>query len=268
MHHLRLLLPVIVLYAPVIFSAIPHPEGACDQYRVPLHNSLQCRDITPYEILRSMKWLVTEQKKTNLYGKCDRVKVLSGHTICMDKVNTNVTSENHTCVVYIIHGNCEKIRELSSLAEYWLKSGCIVRHIVPIQESCTDTMKESLLYKQYTRRISLHNKIPNMKEVVDVLILEDFEGRGMQALSALYRYNLLMTIKQFSLHMKFGCVDLKNSEVGASRGWAFWSMQYHLRRNGFAPILVSSENGSPGDRPNCFSDGMLHICQRFLKFCS
>lgn len=146
------------------------------------------------------------------------------------------------------------------LAEEWLRYMCTVRLILPsAAEECIADMKRTPIHKKYVIQLSWHRKMPKKNEVVDVFYLEGDAGRGIQALgAALYPpTSTQLEVKQFSLHLKYGCADLKNSEFGASRGWALWALSSFLRTAGYEAVSVTSQDGNETDRPNCFSKGIM-----------
>ena len=218
--------------------------------KIPVDAAVSCRDIAPFEILSAMKWLTTA-----IQGGCQEVWTISNFPVCKD-ISTTRPSEaiDLSCIIYIVHGNACGLSSVEVLAEHWLRRGCVVRYILPFQPSdCLNVAKNMNRHKTYNKMISWHKKLPNIKEIVDVLYLEDEKGRGVQLLGTLYTSLPLFRVNQFSLHLKYGCADIKNSEFGISRGWNMWALQYYLRTNGYFNDFTTSDSGTALDQPTCFS---------------
>lgn len=248
---------------PIAVESNFKSANPCSNYNVPIKTHIgngsagelsHCRDIEPYEILSSMKWLISGPSHA-----CTVRETISGFPICeVSSVSTPVEAElpRTICLVYIVHGSCEGLHSVSKLVEHWLNHGCTVRYIIPnLTKQCINNVKKDPLHRRYAKSVSFHKKLPIFYERVDILYLEDDRGRGLQALSALYSPQLVnFQVQQFSVHLKYGCANIKNSEFGLSRGWALWALQYYLRGAGFKVALVLSQDGDPVERPNCFSE--------------
>jgi hypothetical protein len=275
-------------------------QYSCSNYKVPAlgsgHEQPMCRDLEPFEVMASLKWLVTKAEDTQSVPTCSAGpgSVLN-FPICtpLDIGHAPISTPGPgpgpgpaSCVVYMLHGDCTHLHGVFPLVAHWLRRECIVRYILPYAtEECLDGVKKIALHKQYFKSISWHIKLPAIAftEVVDVLYLEDYNGRGIQALGVGLYAVLFPTkpskpskpssasasasaaaaapaptirIKQFSMHIKYGCSDLKNSDAGASRGWAAWAVHYFLSTHGYNSVGVLAEEGTDEQQPHCFSEGI------------
>lgn len=220
--------------------------------KISLDTSVSCRDITPFEILSAMKWLTAEPSAS--HAGCRDIDVISNFPVCNDASASRVEKVDTKCIVYIVHGDSCGLSSVEVLAEHWLQRNCVVRYIVPYQQgSCLTAAKSTNIHTTYKEMISWHKKLPTVKELVNILYLDDDKGRGLQLLSMLYTTPPLFRVSQFSWHLKYGCTDIKNSEFGISRGWSLWALHYYLRSNGYVSDYSTARSGAILDQPNCFS---------------